>query len=283
MAGLVKKINNDNSSVDDAGQSDAFMTIISTGDYRVKGKIDEQTYYNSGLAEGMSVIVRSRVDDEKTWLGTISKIDTDNPQTTSNNNGMVSSDSQNSESATNYFFYLQLADASDMLLGQHVFVEPDYGQSEKKEGIWLDESYIVNADDDPYVWVKNDKDKLEKRTVGLGDHDDALMMYEIKSGLSEDDYIVWASDDLYEGEKAGTWDDYDPSSDEGLMTDDTQYIDDGMIDEGGYAEDGTTDEGTSGEEGMTDEGSVTDGADQEDTGNVQSDQTDSGTGEAEVQ
>ena len=41
----------------------------------------------------MSVIVRSRVDDEKTWLGTISKIDTDNPQTTSNNNGMVSSDS----------------------------------------------------------------------------------------------------------------------------------------------------------------------------------------------
>ena len=52
MAGLVKKINNDNSSVDDAGQSDAFMTIISTGDYRVKGKIDEQTYYNSGLAEG---------------------------------------------------------------------------------------------------------------------------------------------------------------------------------------------------------------------------------------
>ena len=33
---------------------------------------------------------------------------------------------------------------------------------------------------------------------------------------------------------------------------------------------------------MTDEGSVTDGADQADTGNVQSDQTDAGTGEAEV-
>lgn len=115
---------------------------------------------------------------------------------------MVSSDSQNSESATNYYFYVQLADASDMLLGQHVFVEPDYGQSEKKEGIWLDESYIVNADDDPYVWVKNDKDKLEKRTVGLGDHDDALMMLRSNQGLSEDDYIVWASDDLYEGEKA---------------------------------------------------------------------------------
>ena len=124
---------------------------------------------------------------------------------------------------------------------------------------------------------------LEKRTVGLGDHDDALMMYEIKSGLSEDDYIVWASDDLYEGEKAGTWDDYDPSSDEGLMTDETQYIDDGMTDEGGYTEDGTTDAGAAGEGGMTDEGSVTDGADQAETGNIQSDQSDAGTGEAEVQ
>ena len=263
-----------------AGVKFEFNTEVTNVEFDITG---EQTYYNSGLAEGMSVIVRSRVDDEKTWLGTISKIDTDNPQTTSNNNGMVSSDSQNSESATNYYFYVQLADASDMLLGQHVFVEPDYGQSEKKEGIWLDESYIVNADDDPYVWVKNDKDKLEKRTVGLGDHDDALMMYEIKSGLSEDDYIVWASDDLYEGEKAGTWDDYDPSSDEGLMTDETQYIDDGMTDEGGYTEDGTTDEGAAGEGGMTDEGSVTDGADQADTGNVQSDQSDAGTGEAEVQ
>ena len=34
---------------------------------------------------------------------------------------------------------------------------------------------------------------------------------------------------------------------------------------------------------MTDEGSVTDGADQAETGNIQSDQSDAGTGEAEVQ
>ena len=30
---------------------------------------------------------------------------------------------------------MRLADASDMLLGQHVFVEPDYGQSEKKKKV----------------------------------------------------------------------------------------------------------------------------------------------------
>ena len=42
--------------------------------------------------------------------------------------------------------------------------------------------------------------------VELGDYDENLMMYEIKSGLTKDDYIVWASDDLYEGEPAQTWD-----------------------------------------------------------------------------
>ena len=49
------------------------------------------------------------------------------------------------------------------------------------------------------------------------------------------------------------------------------------------AELGRADAGAAGEGGMTDEGSVTDGADQADTGNVQSDQSDAGTGEAEVQ
>ena len=40
------------------------------------------------------------------------------------------------------------------MLGQHVYVEADYGQSEEKAGIWLDESFICDADtDNPYVWV----------------------------------------------------------------------------------------------------------------------------------
>ncbi len=204
MVGMVKKIN-ENQSTD---QSDsAFMTIISTGDYRVKGTIDEQSYYYSGLSEGMSVIVRSRVDDTKTWMGTISKVDTENPQK-DNSSSYVSSDDSSTETASKYNFYIQLASSEDMLLGQHVFIEPDYGQSEKKEGIWIDESYIVQDDKDAYVWVMNGKNKLEKRTVELGDYDSNLLMYQIKSGLSESDYIVWAADDLHEGEAVQTWQEY---------------------------------------------------------------------------
>ncbi len=266
MVGMVKKINENQS----ADQSDsAFMTIISTGDYRVKGTIDEQSYYYSGLSEGMSVIVRSRVDDTKTWMGTISKVDTENPQK-DNNNGYYSDDSS-TETASKYNFYIQLASSEDMLLGQHVFIEPDYGQSEVKEGIWIDESYIVQDDGDAYVWVMNSKNKLEKRTVELGDYDADLAMYEIKSGLSEDDYIVWASDDLYEGEAAQTWEEYLENGGGDEMIDDGIYdtsVDDEMLYD--------TEFGSFDDEGMTDDGTVDDGS--MDDGAV-----DDGSAEAEVQ
>ena len=51
------------------------MTILATGDYRVKGSIDEQNVYN--LSVGQAVVVRSRVDETMTWTGTISAIDTE--------------------------------------------------------------------------------------------------------------------------------------------------------------------------------------------------------------
>lgn len=41
MVGVVKKIN-ENKSTDTADS--AFMTIVATGDYRVKGTIDEQSF-----------------------------------------------------------------------------------------------------------------------------------------------------------------------------------------------------------------------------------------------
>ena len=89
-----------------------------------------------------------------------------------------------------------------LMLGQHVYVEADYGQSEEKAGIWLDESFICDADtDSPYVWVDDGKGKLEKRSVTLGQHDDELFQYEIADGLSKDDMITYPEDGLKEGMK----------------------------------------------------------------------------------
>lgn len=197
IAGVIKSINED--GTDASGNTTAFITVLATGDYRIKGKIDEQNV--SYLTVGQEVIVRSRVDENVTWKGTITAIDTETTAD-NNSNGSVSymdgSDSS-SEGATKYPFYVTLDSTDGLILGQHVFIEPDYGQTEVKEGIWLDESYIVQDDGDPYVWAANDRNKLEKRKVELGEYDDTLFKYEIVSGLTEEDYITWPMTGLYEG------------------------------------------------------------------------------------
>lgn len=163
MIGVVKKIN-ENQSADTADT--AFMTIVATGDYRVKGTIDEQSFLNSGLAEGQAVIVRSRVDESKTWQGTISKVDTENTQTDNSNSGMYD-DGSSEQKASKYNFYVQLTGTGDMLLGQHVYVEPDFGQTQVKDGIWIDESYVVKDGDDAYVWTLNKRISLRRQRLSL--------------------------------------------------------------------------------------------------------------------
>ena len=60
---------NDMSSSSDtgSGSSNAFITILSTGSYRVKGTVNELNIQN--IVEGEPVIVRSRVDSSQIWHG----------------------------------------------------------------------------------------------------------------------------------------------------------------------------------------------------------------------
>lgn len=237
--GVVKTINE--KQVDSNGNTVPFMTVLETGDYRIKGSVDEQNVWT--LSEGQTVIIRSRVDDT-TWSGSISKIDTENPESGNNNSMYVSSSSDSSsQSASKYPFYVQLDSADGLILGQHVYVELDEGQDEPKEGIWLYSSYLVMDDGDPYVWADNGKGKLEKRVVELGEYDENLDEYQIVSGLTEDDYIAYPMPGLYEGvtivynaeevdyssplysESADTQmlEDGTPVYDEGTLGDDTTY------------------------------------------------------------
>ena len=57
------------------GESNAFITILSTGAYRVKGSVNEQNKEQVMMMEGMPVIIRSRVDENQTWNGIMGKID----------------------------------------------------------------------------------------------------------------------------------------------------------------------------------------------------------------
>ena len=182
------------------GDSNAFITILSTGAYRIKGMVNEQN--KSSIIPGEPVIVRSRVDETQIWRGTMGTVDEQNASSDSSNMyyGMVDSSGDAQTSSSSYPFYVELESSEGLMLGQHVYIEKDVGQEEQKIGIWLSDFYIVDADtDSPYVWAADEKGRLEKRTVVLGQYDEEKGEYEIADGLTEEDSIAFPADNLQEG------------------------------------------------------------------------------------
>lgn len=211
--GIVKSINDGSETDMYSSDSNAFITILATGDYRIKGKVNEQNL--SEIQEGEKAIVRSRVDENQTWSGTFTAVNTDEAE--NNNNNMYYGATSTETTSSSYSFYVMLDSSDGLLLGQHVYIEKDLG--EEQSGIWLDEGYIVNADSKPYVWTEDNKGKLEKRDVTLGEYNEETYQYEIQSGLEESDYIAFPQDFLEEGMKA-THEESETISDE-ESTDDT--------------------------------------------------------------
>ena len=112
----------------------------------------------------------------------------------------VSSSDGGTTSSSSYPFYVELESGEGLMLGQHVYLEPDMGQGEEKEGIWLDEYMIDRTDpEQPAVWADNGRGRLEKRPVTLGSYDENLMEYEILEGLELTDSITYPEEDLQEG------------------------------------------------------------------------------------
>ena len=208
IQGIIKTINNsangddssDTSSGLDSSNEDnsAYMTIMATGEYRIKGKINEQNM--SEIQEGMDMIVYSRVDENQTWKGTLTTIDRESNSSNSNSGYSDSGDSQTSSST--YPFYVDLDSSDGLMLGQHVYLMADNGQDEQEEGIWLEDYYFITDDDGAvtnYVWAADANNKLEKREVTLGDFNDETFKYEVLDGLTVDDYIAFPGDDCVEG------------------------------------------------------------------------------------
>lgn len=194
MAGVVKSINNGNEN-NMYGESQAFMTIIAMGDFRIKGKINEQNM--GAIVPGQAVVVHSRLDESVTWTGTMGEVDMQNPGNDSSNMYYYGGDS--STQSNSYPFYVELDSSEGLMLGQHVYIEADYGQEDERAGLWLDEYLIAGLDDKPYVWADNGKGKLEKKEITLGQYDENLFQYEIADGLSLEDMITYPEEGLEEG------------------------------------------------------------------------------------
>lgn len=259
MAGVVKSIN-DGSETDMYGNSQAFMTIIAMGDFRVKGMINEQNM--GSIMEGQPVLVHSRVDEDVVWNGTMGAVDMENPGN-DNSNGYYMSTGDSTTQSNSYPFYVNLDSSEGLMLGQHVYIEADYGQDEERAGIWLDDYFIADMDgDQPYVWVDNGKGRLEKRDVILGQHDDEMMKSEIADGLTEEDLITYPEEGLEEGMPtargdSGRMGQSNPQlSEEEMMEDGTMPADGEMLDDETMPADGEIlDDGTMPADGeMPDDG-----------------------------
>ena len=267
MAGLVKSINASvGQSVSDSDESDestdsgdgtTYMTILALGDYRVKGTISETNVWS--ISEGDSVIVRSRVDDEQTWSGFIKEVKTDTAEDSENDTETeddFTMDGDSGESATNYNFYVELDDDDGLMMGQHVFIELDKGQDQKKEGIWIPSAYIRVDGEDYYVWAANKRDRLVKKKIQVGEYNEELDEYQILEGLKSTDYIACDSESLKENMKITKVASEADSTEDGYL--DEQPSDDDLLD------DGALDDGDSGIDGeeeledLSDEGDFSD-------------------------
>ena len=189
--GVVKSVNETGIGAD--GMEAPIVVVSETGDFRVKGKVSEQSI--ASFYPGMSVFVRSRVRENQVWHGEISSVESEPEQ---NNNNYYGA----GESSSKYPFYVTLEKTDGLMLGQHVYIEPDFGQGDVKEGIWLDMSFIAYDDSgSPYVWCGTGG-KLKKRAVTTGETDEETFRIQILEGLDEKDLIAWREVCLSDGRTA---------------------------------------------------------------------------------
>ena len=193
----------------------------------------------AALREGTEVIIRSRVSDQ-TWKGSVDTVDWNNPV---QQQSYYDSDTSLS---SKYPFYVALDEGDGLLLGQHVYIEPDYGQEDEQDAsaINLPSYFISDPDGKPWVWAQSSKGKLEKRDLKLGEYNADTDTYPVLEGLTAEDYIAYPDESLKAGMACVTYDDatFDPGTNGGT----NGGVDGGMIDgsadvptdEGGYVDGG---------------------------------------------
>ena len=247
VEGVVKEIN-ETPATDATGQQKAFISILSSGEFRIKGTVSELNI--SSLYQGQEVTVHSRVDDSQVWQGVIDTIETE-PTTDNTNGGVIYYGTDSGQQSSKYNFYVTLSSRDGLILGQHVYIQPDLGMDAVPEGLWLPAFYIVRDENGSYVWAQNENNALEKRSVILGEYDTDDDRYQIESGLTEEDYIATPEEDLKEG---------NPTTSDITQVPAEDPAADGSADGGMLLDDGAVDPGMEAvPEVGTEEGAVSDG------------------------
>ena len=215
ISGTVQAINESvaegNGGYDMQGNPQHYIVLTASGDFRVKGSVSEQ--FIMDLYEGQAIVIRSRVNDD-TWAGTISRIDTSQPE---QNEDYYYYDDGNG--ASKYAFYVEPQNTEGLMMGQHVPLSPDYGSGEMAAGLWLSSGWFTIAEDgSATVWKQSASNRLTAQKVTLGEYNENYDCYMVMEGLTEEDYIAWPDEECREGSKTTTVFSFDEGGD--MMGDD---------------------------------------------------------------
>ncbi len=175
--------------------SSAFIKIVEIDNYRIKGTINEQN--RGAVSEGDIMKIYSRTENGVSWSGEVSEVDYKNPQQAQTDTFTGETDEM--QSTSKYTFYVDIEDLDGLIIGQHVYMRVDDGTPDPDGKIRLATGFINDIDGDAWVWAEDSANKLEKRSVTLGEYDETEDTYVIEKGLSETDYIAFPSDNLEAG------------------------------------------------------------------------------------
>ena len=181
------------SGMDNYGNALPYITIQQAGSYRIKGTIGE--LQRGGITEGIRMKIISRLDAGKFWLGTVSLVDYENPTQGNDNNMYYGMATDEMTTSSKYPFYVELDSTDGVILGQHVYMELDAGE-EEAAGLSISSAFLCYEEDgSAYVWAEN-RGKLEKRAVTVGEYNMMLDTFEVLDGLTEEDYIAFPDAEL---------------------------------------------------------------------------------------
>ena len=184
VAGRIQSIQEN--GMDNYGNPLPYITIQQDGAYRIKGMVGE--LQRGSLMEGTRVRIFSRTDDRE-WYGTVALIDYENPSQGSQYDMYYGMATDEMTSSSKYPFYVELESTENLLLGQHVYMELDTGDTDTS-GLYISSWFICyDEDGSSYVWADR-RGKLEKRPVTVGEYNPMQDTVQILSGLTEEDYIA---------------------------------------------------------------------------------------------
>ena len=238
VTGRVQSISEN--GTDNYGNPLPYITIQQSGAYRIKGTLGE--LQRGGIMEGDRIRITSRTDPNQFWLGTVTLVDYENPSQGNNMEMYYGGNTDEMTASSKYPFYVELDSTEDLMLGQHVYLELDRPEGETT-GLSIGSYFVCYDENDgsAYVWAEN-RGKLEKRSVTLGEYNMMMDTYPVLEGLTVADYIAFPDPELCKEGAPTTHEIVIPQEDEDLSEDGVSMPENEefFVDEDAYAAAGET-------------------------------------------